>query len=75
MDNPRSDSLKLIEMPKKEDFFCGIVGRSKKMKKVFERIEKVSQSDSTVFISGASGTGKELVAKALHNLSLRPVDL
>ncbi|MCB9060064.1 MAG: sigma-54-dependent Fis family transcriptional regulator [Halobacteriovoraceae bacterium] len=71
VDNPRSDSLKLIEMPKKEDFFCGIVGRSKKMKKVFERIEKVSQSDSTVFISGASGTGKELVAKALHNLSLR----
>jgi DNA-binding NtrC family response regulator len=48
-----------------------MVGRSKQMKQVFERIKKVASSDSTIFISGPSGTGKELVANALHNLSNR----
>jgi transcriptional regulator with PAS, ATPase and Fis domain len=48
-----------------------MVGRSKQMKQVFERIKKVASSDSTIFISGPSGTGKELVANALHNLSTR----
>lgn len=60
-----------IEAPGADDLFCGMVGRSKQMKQVFERIRKVASSDSTVFISGPSGTGKELVANALHNLSLR----
>jgi len=60
-----------IESPGTEDIFCGMVGRSKLMKQVFERIKKVAASDSTVFISGPSGTGKELVANALHNLSTR----
>ncbi len=60
-----------IESPGADDIFCGMVGRSKQMKQVFERIKKVAASDSTVFISGPSGTGKELVANALHNLSTR----
>ena len=60
-----------IESPGIDDIFCGMVGRSKQMKQVFERIKKVAASDSTVFISGPSGTGKELVANALHNLSTR----
>jgi two-component system response regulator PilR (NtrC family) len=60
-----------VEGPEADDIFQGIVGRSRVMKKVFERIKKVAESDSTVFISGPSGTGKELVAKAIHNLSPR----
>ena len=60
-----------IEAPTADDLFCGMVGRSKQMKLVFERIKKVAASDSTVFVSGPSGTGKELVANALHHLSNR----
>jgi len=60
-----------LEAPTEEDVFNGIIGRSSGMKAVFERITKVAASDSTVLINGASGTGKELVAKAIHALSAR----
>jgi two-component system response regulator PilR (NtrC family) len=60
-----------LEEPNTDDMFCGIIGRSSVMKKVFERIEKVAHSDSTIMVTGPSGTGKELVAKAIHHLSRR----
>lgn len=46
--------------------FHEIIGNSPAMKKVFEIMEKVARTDVTVLIEGASGTGKELVARALH---------
>lgn len=46
--------------------FEGIIGRSPAMEQVFVRMEKILPTDSTVLIRGASGTGKELVARALH---------
>jgi DNA-binding NtrC family response regulator len=51
--------------------FANIVGRSKKMYEVFEKIELVSNSDYNVIIEGESGTGKDLIARAIHNNSPR----
>ncbi|MFN4308161.1 sigma-54-dependent transcriptional regulator [Sulfurihydrogenibium azorense] len=51
--------------------FEGIIGKSKKMKELFNEIEIVSKSESYILIEGESGTGKELVAKAIHKRSRR----
>jgi DNA-binding NtrC family response regulator len=48
-----------------------LVGSSMAIRRVVQLIEKVASTDSTVLICGASGTGKELVARALHHNSLR----
>jgi transcriptional regulator with PAS, ATPase and Fis domain len=47
------------------------VGEDEKMKKVFDLISTIAESDGPVLVQGESGTGKELVARAIHNLSLR----
>lgn len=60
-----------LEKPTAADMFHGMIGRSATMKEVFERISKVAKTDSTVLITGPSGTGKELVAAAIHKLSTR----
>jgi two-component system response regulator PilR (NtrC family) len=60
-----------IDRPHAEDLFEGMIGRSRLMKDVFSRIEKVAKTDSTILIMGPSGTGKELVASAIHKLSSR----
>jgi DNA-binding NtrC family response regulator len=51
--------------------FDNIIGQSPPMKAIFELIPKVAQSESSVLISGETGTGKELVAKAIHAESFR----
>lgn len=51
--------------------FSRLVGKSEEMKKVFETIQKVAATDSTILVSGKSGTGKELVARAIHFNSRR----
>ena len=48
-----------------------LIGSGKKMRLVFEQIRQVASSDATVLIRGASGTGKELVARAIQSLSDR----
>jgi len=48
-----------------------IIGESAPMRQVFETIQQVAPSRVTVLITGATGTGKELIAKAIHNLSPR----
>jgi len=51
--------------------FSGIIGRSSKMKQVFDLIIQAAPSRSTILITGESGTGKELVARAIHANSPR----
>jgi two-component system, NtrC family, response regulator HydG len=51
--------------------FEGVIGTSDQMRRVIETLKSVAPTDSTVLIQGASGTGKELVARALHQNSPR----
>ncbi|UCF99834.1 MAG: sigma-54-dependent Fis family transcriptional regulator [Spirochaetaceae bacterium] len=51
--------------------FEGIIGQSPAIKKVFQAIEKAASTSATVLISGESGSGKELVARAIHYISDR----
>lgn len=51
--------------------FSDIIGRSPAMRSLFDLLPVVAESDSSVLIHGASGTGKELVARAIHTLSPR----
>jgi len=48
-----------------------IVSKSAAMKKIFNILPQISDSDSSVLIEGETGTGKELMARAIHNMSLR----
>jgi len=51
--------------------YCGIVGKDPKMQTIYKLIEDIAPTDTTVLIQGDSGTGKELVAGAIHQNSLR----
>ncbi len=50
---------------------AGIIGKSSAMKKLADLIDRIGDSDASVLITGQSGTGKELVARALHDRSTR----
>lgn len=67
--------LSAVESLKKEIArhytFEDIIGKHHKIQDVFDTLPDIAQSDSTVLIEGASGTGKELFARAIHNLSPR----
>ncbi len=54
-----------------EDSQQNIIGKSEPMKKVFQLIQRVAPTNSNILVSGKSGTGKELVAKAIHKNSKR----
>jgi PAS domain S-box-containing protein len=51
--------------------FEELIGSSTSLKKVLKNVERVAPTDSTVLITGETGTGKELIARAIHNLSSR----
>ncbi|HPA17831.1 MAG TPA: sigma 54-interacting transcriptional regulator [Verrucomicrobiae bacterium] len=56
---------------REQDSFSNIIGRSARMRQLFDLVPVVAASDSTVLIQGPSGTGKELVARAIHEHSRR----
>lgn len=51
--------------------FESIIGESKELLRVLEKVRKIAPTETTVLITGETGTGKELIAKAIHNLSRR----
>jgi len=51
--------------------FCNIIGRSESMLDLFKMVETIAKTNSTVLLTGESGTGKDLVARAVHYNSLR----
>jgi formate hydrogenlyase transcriptional activator len=67
----RGENVALREEMDKASMFEEIVGSSPALQAVLTRISKVAPSDSTVLITGETGTGKELVARAIHRRSNR----
>lgn len=63
---------KILQQELSKDYpVNGMIGNCSAMQHVFERIKKVATTDTTVLIQGETGTGKELVARALHDQSKR----
>jgi len=67
----RNENLALREEIDRSSMFEEIVGSSEPMRQVVKQVEKIAPSDSTVLILGETGTGKELIARALHRRSRR----
>jgi PAS domain S-box-containing protein len=70
-DRLRRENVALREEIDKASMFEEIVGTSPPLQAVLSRVSKVARSDSTVLITGETGTGKELVARAIHRRSSR----
>ncbi|HID55138.1 TPA: sigma-54-dependent Fis family transcriptional regulator [Candidatus Poribacteria bacterium] len=65
------ENKRLRELLRQEDRFESMIGTNPKMKEIFELINKIAPTNATVLIQGETGTGKELVARAIHNRSKR----
>jgi formate hydrogenlyase transcriptional activator len=67
----RNENLALREVIADRPMFDEIVGSSESLRRVLSQVEKVARTDSTVLILGETGTGKELIAGAIHKRSNR----
>src|SRR6202167_4802106 len=67
----RNENLALREQIDRDSMFEDIVGSSESLRKVLRQVAKIAPSDSTVLILGETGTGKELIARAVHKRSRR----
>ncbi len=67
----RQQHAQLREQLRNQYAFSNIIGKSKGMRELFELVEAVAASDANILIQGENGTGKELIANALHLRSLR----
>jgi PAS domain-containing protein len=70
-DRLQNENVALREEIDKASMFEEIIGTSSPLQMVLSRISKVALTDSSVLITGETGTGKELVARAIHRLSRR----
>ena len=67
----QADQLYVEPEIKSENCFEGIVGKSLALQRVLQQVAIVAPTNSTVLLHGETGTGKELIARAIHNLSSR----
>ena len=65
------ENLRLQRHVQHHDAFQNLVGKSRRMQPIYEAVRMVAKTDLTVLITGESGTGKDLVARAIHALSGR----
>lgn len=70
-EQPPIDSSRVTRHDSGKQNFQGLISRSPAMQAVFQIIENAAETTSTVLVRGESGSGKELVAKAIHDLSSR----
>src|SRR6202790_45352 len=70
-DRTRNENVALREDIVRSSMFEEIVGSSESLRKVLAQVSRVAPTDSTVLIQGETGTGKELIARAIHNGSRR----
>jgi formate hydrogenlyase transcriptional activator len=70
-DKLSEEKLYLQDEIRTEYNFEEIIGESPALKKVLEQLQTVAPTDSTILVLGETGTGKELIARAIHNLSAR----
>lgn len=70
-DRLQAENIYLQEEIKTQHGFEEIVGKSKALSRVLRQVEQVAPTGATVLITGETGTGKELIARAIHNLSER----
>ncbi len=70
-DRTRNENVALREDIERSSMFEEIVGSSEALRRVLGQVSKVAPTDSTVLISGETGTGKELIARAIHRRSHR----
>jgi len=70
-DRVRNEAVALREQIDRDSMFEDIVGSSEALRKMLRQVAKVAPSDSTVLILGETGTGKELIARAIHKRSNR----
>ena len=67
----RREHESLREQVRGQYSFASIIGKSKQMRELFELVDSVAASDANILLQGENGTGKELIANALHQRSLR----